>query len=224
MEFSLKDTLNSGWKNDKTGFGFKMLQKMGWQEDTGLGKNRDGVVTAVKVKKREDGLGLGMSIDKAGNTGWGATATSFNEVLDMLKVTYAKDVKKSTKKSKSNPKIQVGIKYHKLSASKDLTNKSDYDLTAILGHERKNKINNNNNQKDILSSDSEKDNRESEEERKRRKSKKKRKSMKIENSRESNNITENKRERDKKKRKESSITDTLKRKKRKKECDEPECI
>ena len=56
----LEDTKNKAWKNDKSRFGFKMLQKMGWKEDKGLGKNDSGSVASIKVSKRAEGLGLGM--------------------------------------------------------------------------------------------------------------------------------------------------------------------
>ena len=56
----LLDTKNQVWKDDKSRFGFKMLQKMGWKEDKGLGKNDSGSVASIKVSKREEGLGLGM--------------------------------------------------------------------------------------------------------------------------------------------------------------------
>ena len=56
----LQDTKNQAWKDDKSRFGFKMLQKMGWKEDKGLGKNDSGSVASIKVSKREEGLGLGM--------------------------------------------------------------------------------------------------------------------------------------------------------------------
>jgi len=135
MEVALKDTLNQTWKNDKSSFGFKMLQKMGWNEQSGLGKNENGATTSIKVKKRDDGLGLGMVQDSAGNHGWGATSSSFNQVLDMLKATYNNDneTKKSNKKRKVTSKIQVGIKYKRLSAAKDLSDKSAADLRAVLG-------------------------------------------------------------------------------------------
>ncbi len=42
---------------DKGGFGFKMLQKMGWSEGKGLGKNEDGRVKHVKVALRADNVG-----------------------------------------------------------------------------------------------------------------------------------------------------------------------
>eukprot|EP01038_Epipyxis_sp_PR26KG_P010413 gene10413-13988_t len=135
MDVELKDTLNKAWKDDKSGFGFKMLQKMGWKEDKGLGKNENGITNSVKIKKREDGLGLGMKkLD--GNNSWSETATSFNDVLNILKANYVKDKKKKDKKSKvvkSIPKISVGMKYKRHKEAKDLKNKSDHDLKAILG-------------------------------------------------------------------------------------------
>jgi Pin2-interacting protein X1 len=116
VEVALKDTLNATWKDDKSRFGFKMLQKMGWREDKGLGKHEDGIVSSVKVSKREDGLGLGMekTSDGAGSLGWNATASSFNAVLQVLNESYGtnKDSKKKKEKKKKDvPKISVGIKY-----------------------------------------------------------------------------------------------------------------
>ena len=57
----LPDTLNKHWKNDKSGFGFRMLQKMGWKEDRGLGKDESGIVDAIRIKKREEGMALGAN-------------------------------------------------------------------------------------------------------------------------------------------------------------------
>jgi Pin2-interacting protein X1 len=114
MEVELNDTLNKTWKQDKTGFGFRMLQKMGWKEDKGLGKNESGIVDNVKIQKRETGLGLGsQDIVDSANRGWSATATSFNDVLDVLKKNYKKkDEKKKSKAKKSAPvpTISVGMK------------------------------------------------------------------------------------------------------------------
>lgn len=111
------DTLNKAWKEDKSTFGFRMLQKMGWKEDKGLGKNETGIVDNVKIKKRENGIGLGVeaTTDSAGNKGWSETAASFDSVLSMLKNEYSssssKDKKKKKKKSeKKMPMISVGMK------------------------------------------------------------------------------------------------------------------
>ena len=85
-----QDTLNQHWKQNKSGFGFKMLQKMGWKEDRGLGKHESGIVSNVKLQKREAGLGLGMSEDKVGNGAWSETVSSFNDVLTLLKENYGR--------------------------------------------------------------------------------------------------------------------------------------
>ena len=42
---------------DKSGFGFRMLEKMGWSEGKGLGAKEDGTATHIRVKKRADNLG-----------------------------------------------------------------------------------------------------------------------------------------------------------------------
>jgi Pin2-interacting protein X1 len=43
------------------GFGEKMLQKMGWEKGLGLGKNKDGIASAIEVKKKEDNSGVGCT-------------------------------------------------------------------------------------------------------------------------------------------------------------------
>ena len=117
-EVALKDTLNQTRKeSSKSGFGFKLMQKMGWKEDKGLGKNETGTTNYIKVAKRDVGQGLG-SIDKdsAGNRAWSETAMSFNAVLESLK-NQNFEGKVSTKKTKLSKKdkakkssISVGIK------------------------------------------------------------------------------------------------------------------
>ena len=71
-----------------------------------------GIVSSLKVKKRETGLGLGMDeeIDTAGNKGWTSTVNSFNDVLAILKSTYVKNDSAEKKRSKTTKSIKVGIK------------------------------------------------------------------------------------------------------------------
>ncbi|CAM9458073.1 unnamed protein product [Ectocarpus fasciculatus] len=68
------DTQNQAWKNDKSKFGLKMMQKMGWTEGKGLGKNEDGVSEHVKVAKKSNNLGLGATHDSSGAAGWASAA------------------------------------------------------------------------------------------------------------------------------------------------------
>jgi Pin2-interacting protein X1 len=104
------DTLNAHWKNNKSGFGFRMLQKMGWKEDKGLGKDESGITAHIKAKRREEGLGLGSNTSNdAGSAGWSKTAAGFNDVLSVLKQSY-KTKEKKKKSSKKIPDISVGMK------------------------------------------------------------------------------------------------------------------
>ncbi len=131
----LKDTLNTHWKENKNGFGYKMLMKMGWSESKGLGKNEDGIVNSVKIKKRNENVGLGMEgvvDDQVGSKSWNQTVSGFTAVLDLLKNSNygqngrndnsdsdggdkpkkkkSKKEKKEKKEKKPKPIIQVGIK------------------------------------------------------------------------------------------------------------------
>jgi len=103
----LKDTLNRSWLDNKSNsFGFKMLAKFGWKEDKGLGKNEDGITNAIKLKKREDGLGLGMTSDGTGNSAWNQTTRSFNGILDELKAAYGGNDDKGKKKKKKKSALE----------------------------------------------------------------------------------------------------------------------
>ncbi|KAH6585004.1 hypothetical protein BASA60_000718 [Batrachochytrium salamandrivorans] len=44
------DPQNKQWKDDKTKFGHKMLEKMGWSDGKGLGRNEDGRTDNIQVK------------------------------------------------------------------------------------------------------------------------------------------------------------------------------
>ena len=52
-------TINEGAGSAVSSFARKQMEKMGWQEGKGLGKNEDGMATHIKQKKKEDVAGLG---------------------------------------------------------------------------------------------------------------------------------------------------------------------
>ena len=97
------DTLNKHWKNDKTGFGFRMLSKMGWKEDKGLGKDESGITNNIKVSKRDIGLGLGMDGNDE-SVKLGSQVSSFNDVLKLLKNEYSGNGDDKTNKKKKDKK------------------------------------------------------------------------------------------------------------------------
>ena len=84
-------------------FAKRQLEKMGWTEGTGLGKNRTGRVDHVKAKQRDDNMGLGREKEKAKemqNTWW---KDSVGGTLARLQQ-QSKDNKKSKKKKKDKKK------------------------------------------------------------------------------------------------------------------------
>lgn len=70
------------------GFGLKMLQKMGWTEGQGLGKDGSGIVEHVNIKKRADNLGLGAKIDAHGNDTLTTRLLDYNSILKQLGSVY----------------------------------------------------------------------------------------------------------------------------------------
>lgn len=84
------DTRNSAWANDKSGYGHKMLAKMGWKGgDSGLGKNQQGTSTNLRAVRRADSLGIGAENDSFGDKGWQDTNAGFHGVLASLKSQYS---------------------------------------------------------------------------------------------------------------------------------------
>jgi hypothetical protein len=80
-------------------FARKQLEKMGWEDGTGLGKKRDGIKTHIKVKKRKDQEGIGA--DKAAAEKATSTEQWWKDSLgDTLARLSSKGGKKSDKKKK----------------------------------------------------------------------------------------------------------------------------
>ena len=67
----LSSTLNesSATKISSNSFAARQMAKMGWTEGTGLGKKRDGIVSHIKVQKREENVGLGVEKERARQMG-----------------------------------------------------------------------------------------------------------------------------------------------------------
>jgi Pin2-interacting protein X1 len=80
-------------------FARKQLEKMGWEDGTGLGKKRDGIKTHIKVKKRKDQEGIGA--DKAAAEKATSTEQWWKDSLgDTLARLSSKKGKKGDKKKK----------------------------------------------------------------------------------------------------------------------------
>ena len=77
-------------------FARKQMEKMGWKEGEGLGKDSTGIQTHVKAVKREDTLGLGAEnvetkvLESVTDTWW---AGAFDRAVQKSKERKSKKVK-----------------------------------------------------------------------------------------------------------------------------------
>lgn len=101
---------------------------MGWSEEKGLGKDEDGIVEAVKVKRRDPGMALGVSLQDYREAGWNATAIGFSQVLNMLQQEYKQSedddgedrARKKAKKEKKEKKDKKEKKKEKKTKKKNI--------------------------------------------------------------------------------------------------------
>ncbi|KAK9321335.1 hypothetical protein V1517DRAFT_326758 [Lipomyces orientalis] len=82
------DPRNTAWSNDTDRFGHRHLSNLGWKPGSGLGLSAASrsITTHVKIKLKDDNLGLGASIAKANQdaASWAPGLDSFQELLSRL--------------------------------------------------------------------------------------------------------------------------------------------
>ncbi|CAM0870281.1 unnamed protein product [Alopecurus aequalis] len=79
---------------------FRLMKQMGWEEGEGLGKDKQGIKGHVRVKQKQDTLGVG--VDSAQNK-WAYDTTQFDDILKKLKVQSSNPVKEEVEDAKSSP-------------------------------------------------------------------------------------------------------------------------
>ena len=156
-----EDGRNAAWASDKSGFGHKMLAKMGWSEGKGLGKNKQGQTHNLRAIRREESLGIGASTDTHGSEGFSQTSANFHGVLAKLNAEHGsgsssgassdedsgsasgrssskKSKKEKKKKSKSSKKAKKADKKTKHRGKRDKDNKITLAQNRVAaGHSRK---------------------------------------------------------------------------------------
>ncbi|MCJ8743663.1 hypothetical protein PDJAM_G00096810 [Pangasius djambal] len=137
------DPRNSSWSNDDSKFGQKMLERMGWSKGKGLGKSEQGATEHIKVKVKNNSLGLGTTINNEDN--WIAHQDDFNQLLAELNNCHGQNNTEEPcqeqtqgfsleEKSKTSKKR---VHYMKFTKGKDLSSRSETDLACIFGKRAK---------------------------------------------------------------------------------------
>ncbi|XP_009886248.1 PREDICTED: PIN2/TERF1-interacting telomerase inhibitor 1 [Charadrius vociferus] len=137
------DPRNSAWSKDESKFGQKMLEKMGWSKGKGLGAQEQGNTEHIKVQVKNNTLGLGATINYEDN--WIAHQDDFNQLLAELNDCHGQGETEHTmnnqkkafsleEKSKSSKKR---VHYMKFAKGKDLSSRSEDDLSCIFGKRQK---------------------------------------------------------------------------------------
>jgi Pin2-interacting protein X1 len=91
-------------------FAARQMAKMGWTEGTGLGKNRDGIVSHIKVKQREENAGLGIEKELTRSMGadamwWSAhVSDTLHKLQQKTKQSKKENGDKKDKKNKKEKK------------------------------------------------------------------------------------------------------------------------
>ncbi|KAF7732892.1 PIN2/TERF1-interacting telomerase inhibitor 1 [Apophysomyces ossiformis] len=73
------DPNNLHWSKDESKFGFRMLMKMGWAPGKGLGINEDGNKEHVKIRLKDNTLGVGAT--KKNEDNWLDNTDAFSRLL-----------------------------------------------------------------------------------------------------------------------------------------------
>ena len=78
-------------------YGEKLMKKQGWEEGTGLGKNKQGVAEHVKVTRKDDTKGIGYSAAVGAQSSWSQHAQDFSDVLKRISGGDSADAKAAGK-------------------------------------------------------------------------------------------------------------------------------
>eukprot|EP00270_Netrium_digitus_P006985 TRINITY_DN2018_c0_g1_i9.p1 TRINITY_DN2018_c0_g1~~TRINITY_DN2018_c0_g1_i9.p1 ORF type:complete len:574 (+),score=189.70 TRINITY_DN2018_c0_g1_i9:40-1722(+) len=79
---------------DKDSAAFRLMKQMGWEEGKGLGKNKQGIVSHLRVTKKADYGGLGVDEERKSAFDWTATTVMFDNILKNLQVKVSNGEKK----------------------------------------------------------------------------------------------------------------------------------
>ncbi|RCV46783.1 hypothetical protein SEVIR_9G563100v4 [Setaria viridis] len=79
---------------------FRLMKQMGWEEGEGLGKDKQGIKGHVRVKNKQDTLGVGVDNPR---DKWVYDTTQFDNILKKLKVQSANPIQEETAAVSDSP-------------------------------------------------------------------------------------------------------------------------
>ncbi|XP_057968452.1 G-patch domain-containing protein 1 isoform X3 [Malania oleifera] len=82
---------------------FRLMKQMGWEEGEGLGKDNQGIKGHVRVKNKQDTLGIGT--EQPNN--WAFDTTQFDNLLKRLKVQAVENSEKAVKKDDNHVGLET---------------------------------------------------------------------------------------------------------------------
>jgi len=121
------------WSDDKTKYGQRLMEKMGWKEGAGLGKHETGRVEHVDLKMKQNVKGLGFLHGKYDQE-WLGHQTGFDSMLKQLQESHSSTSNGTTSNlSEQISQTKTRFSYKKLSSGKDLSSRSHHDLDCVFG-------------------------------------------------------------------------------------------
>ncbi|XP_014616545.1 PREDICTED: G patch domain-containing protein 4-like [Polistes canadensis] len=129
------------WSNDTNKFGQRMLEKMGWTSGKGLGINEQGATDHVRVKVKNDTVGIGFKNEE--DKAWTEHQKAFDDFLSSLNENADSNTIKKINAENSGTITQslelkskqsrARVHYQKFTRGKDVKKYSAKDLADILG-------------------------------------------------------------------------------------------
>lgn len=108
----------------------KMMTKMGWTKDKGLGANEDGQKEFIKIRFKDNTKGVGFQ-DK--DDQWTEHEDQFNSLLQNLAEPVAEKKRTVESLEEMSKKSRARVHYKKFTRGKDISQYSAKDLANIFG-------------------------------------------------------------------------------------------
>eukprot|EP01040_Poterioochromonas_malhamensis_P011274 gene11274-12282_t len=123
--------------NKPSAYAMKLMEKMGWKEGQGLGRNEDGIVKHVAIQKREENIGLGhdklITTTETMNDNWWGKSFAQTLATFTANISTSSDSEDEAKKKKQKKKEKKEKKEKRESdEAVDVTSSGPVDTSPSL--------------------------------------------------------------------------------------------